>query len=384
MGDRAGGRFVDQLERQAQLYGRPPGEIVGMGREFFQSGATEESSRAWVAAVADVRASRGAAAAGQFQSAVQQMIQSPVFSMGNLQAFGNVFGMKPLFRHFAKEMRVGVGDVEPLLQMNQLRSEAAQGFMQRFQAQLPGQRGMLGGLAQRFGASTLEGSFGRVQTAWERLLASLENSQGVKTLQSVLQNLASTLNSRQLRQSLTTIADTLGESLKPLTGAAGKKNMQDFFSSMSQSIEEVLPGLKSLVELTGWLAGQGVKSLSGIGLGWQFAKDMFGVATGNPPEKSSVATNVLMSAWTGGNIPGQDTLSRLTAESAAAIVAERARLANGGGPARSVTIHVHAPLVQVNATGTSTQDAHELGDVLKEKVGDCLNELCTQEQGGVP
>src|SRR5216684_4437392 len=242
MGNAAGGNFFGQLERQAQAYGRPPGEIVGMGASFAELGASPNIARALVAAVSDVRARTGGRV--NIAEQIRSILTSPVLGVGNVEAFAGAFPLKNLWASIGQWMKMRPGDAEQMFRLNQVRGGAGSPLIASLLdtvADLPGQGGRIGTMAQKFGGTTLEGSIGRVQTAWESFLASIENSRGIRTLQQVLQNLATTLGGGDMRGSLRSLADTLDEALKPLTGAEGRKRMEDFFKSLTAIIEGMLP-----------------------------------------------------------------------------------------------------------------------------------------------
>lgn len=388
LGGGAGSAFFGGLERQAQVFGRPPGEIVGMGQGFLQAGATTQNAGAFVAAVQDIRARSGAAAAQQFQGAVQSMITSPNFTFGSLQSFAGVFPMQKLLDHFSREMGVNRRDVEPVLNLNQMRSGQAQGIMQRFVAGLPGQNNQLGTLGAQFAGSTLEGSFGRVSTAWERLLASLASSRGVQTLQNVLQNLAGALESRDLRQSLTSLVNTLGDFLKPLTGAGGREKIVQFFGSIADTIKkEVVPALSQVATFIQNLPDQ-VNTVATVvqklGKGVAFAA---GSTLLISPDAQSQDLGRKLVYQGLGLWEGMER-DRMLGE-----IAERDRIASRGyigaeTPIGGRQVHVHGPLVHVDARGASREDAKAIGDASHEGAHRALNEwhegLAIEQSGGVP
>ena len=71
------------------------------------------------------------------------------------------------------------------------------------------------------------------------------------------------LISQAMFDRLNQLSDVFARVLEPLTGADGKKRMQEFFSSMASGIEAVLPGLTKLVDLTGRFFGN-VGALKGL------------------------------------------------------------------------------------------------------------------------
>jgi hypothetical protein len=386
MGDQGGSQLFAQLQRQAQIYGRPPGEIVGMGSTFQRSAPDLSNGgvQRLIATVEDVRARTGGKA--DISGAIQGILESPIVGVSNLQAFSQAGPLKGLWKAFGARMNMRPGDAEQFLNLHGVQGGANSPLLdavQQWIAGMPGQRGQLGTSAKGFADKTLEGSIGRVQTAWEKLLGSLENSQGVKTLQSVLQSLAATLGGQKVQGAMTSLADALGDALKPLTGPEGKKNMQAFFSSMADEIQKTIPGLQALVTAFGALAKWGVlKPLQGLGMLSDVAGDMADIANGKAP---STATGKAFLDAAFGDLRGPDAEGGYAGglNNAAFL---RARATNPATPptqgpgmlARPINVTVHAP-VSVRFDGVTKDDGHALvrsfSDNLKTALSDALEEI---------
>jgi hypothetical protein len=262
MGNRAGGNFFEQLERQAQAYGRPPGEVVAAGAGFQTAGASPDFARKLVGAVYDVRAATGGKS--DITQQLQSILTSPVLDVGHLTGFGGALDLKKLWAAFGKRMGMRPGDAEQVLAHRIPGQFVAGGegspLLQAVFDQLggmPGGQGGVGNIARGFAGGTLPGAIGRVQSAWEQFLASVDNSQGLKTLQNVLQNLARTLGGSSMRESLRGLADALGDALKPLTGPEGRQRMEEFFASLTELLKGTLPLLQKAAEWTDILVRYG-------------------------------------------------------------------------------------------------------------------------------
>lgn len=386
MGAGAGSSLFGQLSRQAQLYGRP--DTVDVGASLADLGAPAGLVGAMVAARSDVLARTNNRV--DIADQMRDLLRHPVGSVGQLEGLSSALGGDPnrlrsvLARRLTQSsgQRVGRGDVDTILGTNKVPAAMMQeSVLEALQGM---GNGPLGALAMNKASQTLEGATGRVQAAWNRLLGSLSESRGIKTLQDVLQNLAATLGSAAVRKSLTDLANTLGDALKPLTGAEGRKRMEDFFTSLAKQIQETLPYLKTLVEQLGTMFG-GV-----AGVGKWYANIFKLMSSSTPANERLKAADAILSPLT----PSDDVLQQIVQDAErrgqpSPLVASPLVFSRSQSPRPLVArpLVFHGPLAHVDARGATAEDAGRIGEAVETAVQKGVNTLLERlatEQGSSP
>lgn len=271
LGNSAGVKFYDDLARAAARYGKTVADVVGLGRNLVENGATPRAATALTAAISDIQV-RNPGRAGQFQTGVENMLGGDVLSTKMFRAMTQ--GVSGLARIYRQQLRseYGItgtlGDVDKAMGENRFSdpNKNTAALLNSVRG-LRGQGGQLGTMASQFGSNTLEGLLQRIRSTSENAFASLERSAGFKSLKDVLRNFADVLGEGKTKGMLAGLANNLGAMLKPLTGPEGKKNMEAFFDSMKKGIESALPGLASIARAIGVFAKWGIlKPLEGLGI----------------------------------------------------------------------------------------------------------------------
>jgi hypothetical protein len=287
LGSQAGGGLFGQLQAQARQYGRPPGEIVGLGAGFADVGATPDLARVLVAAVSDVRART--AGRVDISEQIRGILSSPIVGTGNVEAFRGAFPLKRLWEALGKRMNMRPGDAEQMLNLHGIQGGPGSQLLAALQdtiAGLPGQGGRIGSTATRFAASTLPGARGRVQSAWEQLLGSADSAKGMRTIQDVMQNLAQTLGSKAMREGLRDLVDSVGKLIEPLQGSQGRQRMTEFFDLIVKLAKDAAGAMGVLAK-----SFIGILQISGVG------SDVLNILKGTPPKALSPETQALFSAF---------------------------------------------------------------------------------------
>jgi len=384
-GGRAEGVF-GQLEKMQTQYGRPGGQLVNMGRDLLAAGMPQGELGPTIAAIEDVRAAGPAGGADKLLEAVKSILTRPTIRAKQLiGGLSGVLDTKRALSNVSAFTGIKPGDLDVEMSANRVQDKvAAIRALQATSAQQYNEPA-LGSKALEF-ADTLEGKIGRISALIEKMWTNVEKSRGFRQFKGVLDNIISVLGEGKTGGLLVQLANTLGDVIKPLTGAEGRKKMEEFFESMAAGAKKALGVLGDVAEKVGQLQQRFFPSddQKRSAMNEALSKDpsqRFTIGNrqvtpeeyfGLPPMRVGSGDVQVSDRGMNARDPRWDTPS-----APAPVPRSQAPARPGPGKAE---VHVH---VRVDARGATKDDAHEIAqkiaDVVPTRVADVFDQMATEQ-----
>lgn len=240
-------------------------DIIDWGKSLTVAGESLENTVTIMKAAADVGTKMGATAEDQKKFGQEFMgLLSGIRELGSeaglrqLRSF-RTLGISPEKIEQELAARLSGGNIAQLRKMMETAKTTGQDLsweIVRAALQVTqNTTGTLGTLGQK-GANTLTGEMERLQSRVKfDLFEGIEKTAGYRAIVAVLHNINETLNPKSatgaaIMGMLRDLGNTIGEVLKPLTGAEGRENMKLFFGSMIDLARTLVPLMADIAKYT--------------------------------------------------------------------------------------------------------------------------------------
>src|SRR6266403_677899 len=258
----------EKLEALAGKIGKPIEQVVNLGRTLANVGVKAGDLEPMVRLIEDLDA-MDPGAGEKLAGVIRGIYSTGMMKTGDVEALrGTILKPEKIFEDVANRYGMGRNRFAGKAILDQEIGVGKNIGVSTLLDQVLGLEGGKSGSASARGGQTLESRLARVGTQIERMFSRLSGSRGVKAFEKVLDRLINifdpdTKTGKAMFDRLNQLSDLFAKVLEPLTGPDGKKNMQEFFSSMASGVEAVLPGLAKLVDLTGRFFGN-IGALKGL------------------------------------------------------------------------------------------------------------------------